>query len=207
MSGSGQEHISAYAFMPILGGVGSSCNSLHSLTCFEVGRNVTTVAPSPETGRHVFVTRGKLPGSGGIAAFDALCASEATTASLTGSFRAAVATTTASIASRFTLDARPWVRMDGTRLSETPAGLFDTIPLRSFATQYADGVYGGNGVWLGATDPQVPGTPETTCNDWSSSTLTLIPLGYPFVVHAQFWGGQVSANVCSDMWSVLCLEE
>jgi hypothetical protein len=205
--GFGQEHITAYAFLPSLGGVGSGCNSSNPIMCFEVGRNVTTVAPSPETGRHAFVTRGRLAGSSGVAAFDNLCASEATTASLSGTFRAAVATTTSSIASRFALDARPWVRMDGTRLSETPAGLFDTIPLRSFVNQYADGVYGSNGVWLGAASPNAPGTPETTCNDWSSSTLTLIPIGYPFVVHAQFWGGSVFANVCSDPWALLCLEE
>jgi hypothetical protein len=104
----------------------------------------------------------KPPGSTGIAAADAICASEASAASLPGTFRALLATTTASAISRFA-GGGPWVRRDGVSIG-TFAQLSSGSSLDGSISMTASGVYVGNAAaWGGAPDPMTVGTAVQTC--------------------------------------------
>ena len=103
----------------------SPCGTpLRDFYCF--GTDFTTPVSSPApVGRIAFVTASKwLPG-GGIAAADAVCTDEATAAGLSGTFKAALATSTASALARFSSTGARWVRVDGVPITATTAALFD----------------------------------------------------------------------------------
>jgi len=88
----------------------TSCNSPMRLYCFGVSET-NAVHAAPVAGRIAFVVA-LWPPSGGLAGADASCTADATAAGLPGSFRALLATTTATAVSRFS-DGTPWVRPDG----------------------------------------------------------------------------------------------
>jgi len=129
---------------------------------------MATVGPPPTAGRLAFVTGAKRNSVTGLAGLDQMCQTEANAAGLGKTFLAAVATTTISIKSRFMLDARPWIRVDGTVIASTGDALFSGAPLRSFINQDAAGHYqtAVSFIWTGAPNPGSVGT--ATCADWTS---------------------------------------
>ncbi len=133
-----------------------SCFQGAALFCFETGRTATVApAPAPAGARLGFVTRGART-QPGLAAMDALCTTEATAAALPGTYRAAVATSTASVTSRFTLDDRPWHRPDGTLVARGAELFTPLTDQRSFFNQHADGGYTGARIVSGGQqDPTV----------------------------------------------------
>ena len=126
----------------------------------------------PASGRFAFASaeRRWFAANAGVAAFDAECAAEASAAHLPGNYRALVATEGASAVSRFDLHGRPWVRPDGVALVARAADLA-TGRLMSPFNVHADSTQEGTafGFWTGAAAPSTPGTPDTTCNGWTSS--------------------------------------
>jgi hypothetical protein len=111
-------------------------------------------------------------GTSGIAAADAICAAEATAASLPGTFRALIATSSATAASRFAASG-PWVRRDGVsvgtfaQLSSAPPQL--TAPIQVSA---AGTYFGLIGPWTGAPDTVTVGTTASTCTPASGVSWT-----------------------------------
>jgi hypothetical protein len=89
------------------------------LHCFQVDFQTPVVAV-PDSGRLAFYLVDSWTPGGGIGAADTAGQNAATSAGLTGSFRALLATSTDSAASRFT-DGPTWVRRDGVRLAATAA--------------------------------------------------------------------------------------
>ena len=100
------------------------CSNPQPIYCFGVDRAATVTITPPATFRRAFTTNAVFTPGGGLAAADALCNSEASTASLPGTYRALLATTTASAASRFSTSGAPWGRPDGVLLAPTAAALF-----------------------------------------------------------------------------------
>src|SRR5688572_1982047 len=78
-----------------------ACSMNAHLYCFEIGNSVV-VTPLASSGRIAFVTQTAMTVATGRATFDAECQSDAAAASLPGTYLAAMATTTTTIASRFT---------------------------------------------------------------------------------------------------------
>jgi hypothetical protein len=103
-----------------------NCSLTARLYCFEVGKSVT-VSPVSIDGRIAFLSTAAGLG-GGLGALDALCQSDAMAANLPGTYLAAAATTTTTISSRFTIDARPWRRVDGTYVADGSA-MFTSGPI------------------------------------------------------------------------------
>lgn len=104
----------------------SYCDRTHRLYCFGVNKNVP-VTITPVSGRKAFVTNGTWNPSVGLAKADALCQSEAQNASLKGTFKALLATSSGSAQSRFEPIAPgslPWVRPDGVAIAPTATELF-----------------------------------------------------------------------------------
>jgi hypothetical protein len=95
------------------------CTTHAHLYCFGVGLS-SPLEVTPPAGRLAFVTVQSFASTGGLAAADALCASEATAAQLPGTFKALLGTTAASAISRFGLSGPTWVRPDGIALADSP---------------------------------------------------------------------------------------
>jgi hypothetical protein len=183
-----------------------TCVVLARVYCFEIDR-VATVGPARTAGRRAFVTGATRPGGPtGLSGMDQSCVDEALAAGLGGMFRAAVATTTSTIRSRFTLDARPWVRVDGTVIAVAGAALFSG-PLASFVNPDAAGNYQSayNFIWTGATCPDVVGV--NTCNDWTSVSAAVGgTTGRPGEADPAVLWNQAAPGACNGAGRVLCLE-
>lgn len=157
----------------------STCDQpYHRLYCFGTG-NQYSVAVKRVVGRIAFLTKDPWIPSGGLGAADQQCNQEAQQAGLSGSFKALLATEGASAASRFDLSGKTWVRPDGVAIAPTAAELFSAEFLSTAINQSADGLqyFGDYGVWTGASDPNVVGKPEWTCNNWTSSSGTDTAVG------------------------------
>jgi len=148
------------------------CDTQAPIYCFGVGQSVA-ISPIPVEGRRAFSTDFPFVVGGGLAAADAFCQSEAATRNLAGSFKAVLGTSTGSAASRFDLGGRPWVRLDGMKLTETAREFFEgTSWLTGVnvtpSSSYTDAYF----VWAGGASLLEPGTLSDTCDDWTSRTGT-----------------------------------
>ncbi len=138
------------------------------LCCFGVD---ATRALDPPAGRRASLSSSTTPG-GGVAARDAVCAADAAAAGLAGSFRALVATSTASAASRFDLRGLPWVLVDGVAIVSAGADVVNGNLVAPIAVG-ADGAYSvETRVWTGGRSPSSLGTEGATCADWSDASTT-----------------------------------
>ncbi len=156
-----------------------SCNGSLPVFCFGTSQANPLPAITPATGRKAFVTKGFWVSGGGIASADAMCQSEATAAGLSGTFKALLATTSASAASRFSTNGATWVRPDGLALAASAATalasntLYWDVPNDRPAdnsAQYDEGLWSGAATAPSGTNPlTVPGTSASTCQNWTSS--------------------------------------
>ena len=141
---------------------GGDCNMPTSIYCLGVDR-VSVVTITAATGRKAFMSKANFDAATGIAGADTLCRTEATAAGLAnaGTFKALLATTSASAASRFDESGPPWVRVDGVQIAP--------IDVRADGT-YNDQQFGV--AYTGALAPRDVGTNGTTCNNWSKNDAT-----------------------------------
>ncbi len=149
---------------------GTSCIGVWRghLYCFGIDA-VQPVTPGPVSGRRAFLSGPISPG-GGVAALDGACAAEAGAAGLGGTFKALVATGTASAASRFDLTRTPWVRLDGVAVVAATADVA-TKDLAAPIAVGSDGAYRMDPyVWSGAASPASLGEPGATCADWTDGS-------------------------------------
>lgn len=183
-----------------------NCNVPAHLYCFEIG-HVAQVVPTVTPGKLAFMSTRT---SEGLSSFDARCQNDATTAGLPGTYLAAVATTTTTIASRFAPTSTPYVRIDGTQVSATGTALLDGTALLAPVNQRADGLYIAPAfaptIATGTSDPRVVGTVMQTCADWTANTGTGAAGQVNAARPGDFWTGTV-VNCNSSMIEVLCLQE
>jgi hypothetical protein len=184
----------------------NSCANPSHIYCFEIG-HVAPVSPRAIAGRIAFITGSNFTLST-LAAIDNFCASEAAAAGLAGTFRAAIATTTTSIADRFTGVAGPYRRPDGTLVALTPMELFDSTRLRSPPNQFANGAYASFGfvpvVRTGAGSGTSIGTAQTTCSGWTTTAGTGSTAGNPLTTDKGDMYGS-SSIPCAAMEGFLCV--
>ena len=185
-----------------------SCSTPQRIYCFGTQNNAP-VAVTPTVGRIAFVTTQTWIASGGLTGADNLCATEADTAGLSGTYKALLATNGASAASRFNTSGPPWVRPDGVAIAPTAGELFSATLLDSAVNQSADGsqYFGNVGAWTGAENPSTAGAWATTCENWTDSSE---PNGYGGKAgFTDEWGFfMASSSRCSADWMHLyCLQE
>ena len=204
-AGTGQQGVAAAGMPSFTDGGTIPCMATRSLYCFELGQ-VTPVAPVVTAGRIAFVSISTYAG-GGLSQLDAACNADAAAAGLLGSYLAAVATTTASPASRFVADVRPWRRVDGQLVAADNATLFGGT-LTAFIDQRADGVYLADPVVLDGTSvgPSSAGTMASTCTDWSDVVTANAAIAgrMYFLDGLDFWNGQPGS--CNVPTPLLCLQ-
>jgi hypothetical protein len=146
-----------------------ACSTQGHILCVETGRNITVEA-RPNTGKLAFSTKNNWVPGGGLASADAFCASEAASAGLSGTFLAALATTTEPVSARFDVSAT-YRRVDGVRLLRS-VGFFnaDWLDVPPELDQFGANV--NNDFWLGAERFNQTPTAAENCNDWTDSSAT-----------------------------------
>ena len=182
-----------------------NCTTPQRLLCFGVDQDyAVTVNPVP--GRTAFVSSAEFTGSDGLGAFDGACQSEADAAGFAGSFLAAVATSTESLASRFDTSGLPWVRPDGVAVVVS-ADEIDTLQhLRAPIVQTADGTrLWGDRVWTGATAPYETGPGEDACADWTDADIG--NAWTALVTESEFWTSAGGRQGCDTLNRVYCLQQ
>lgn len=172
-----------------------SCATPQRLYCFQIDLN-SPLTVAPPTGRLIFVysTTFNIT-AGGIDAADAACASNALNAGLAGTFKALLATSTATAVSRLDNAVVNYQRPDGVVVG-TKADLGGTTGLKSGIWQQADGTYPSTsniGIWTGSSDPTQVGTATTTCSNWTSSSSGTAIIGTAGFVAGQWWNSGTAA--------------
>ena len=180
------------------------CTNFLSLFCFEVG-DVDVVTPTRSSGRIAFVSSTARTAGTGTAELDMICRDDASAAGLTGQYLAAVGTTSTAAASRFVVDARPWVRIDGTVIAG-PGGMFAGSSLDSFLNQNADGTYTVTLTWTGVgIDSMQPVVSTECCADWNALGGETGAIGAVNTLSSAFWNaGQIP---CTTQVRVRCFEQ
>ena len=147
------------------GGLGQ-CNLESPIYCLGVDYD-GGIPVAPVSGRVAFATAGRFTPDGGLTGADALCQSEAVAASLPGTYKALLGTTSASPISRFSTAGATWVRVDGLPVWDSAAdAAAGEPPLAPFLVQ-ADGGRATSGwAWAGSQSLVAPGT--LTCQDWTT---------------------------------------
>lgn len=177
--------------------MGAICSDAVRVYCFGVD-HTATVSLVPESTRLAFVTVDP-PGTG-LAAFDQQCAMDAARAQRTGTFRAAVATTSSSALARFP-NGGPWVRADGVTAVDSAGNLIAPIELDA-----GGGLQGVTVTWNGATSliAKAPSS-AASCFDWTRVDATQGLSGNNTRSGHDGFGG--IANSCANALPVYCLQD
>jgi hypothetical protein len=148
------------------------CDVPHRIICLQ--RTILTAAPAPSapTGKIAYYTANNFASGGGLASAHAFCNANKPAAYSTRTFRALLATTTATAGANLDLSAN-YFRADGTFVG-TGADIADGGDLISGFWQRNDGVYSTNQItpWSGAFNIALTGTMATTCNNYMDNTTT-----------------------------------
>jgi hypothetical protein len=193
-----------------LANVGNSCNSAQSLYCFDTS-HVTRLTVIKTPGRIAFVSKGTLDNTSGITGADTLCATEASAASLPGTFQALLSTSTTPAAMRsgfnFLAMSEPYVRPDGIKIADAPT-IASGAPLDSGIWQNADGTYVTTFSlpWTGSGTPSSPTTTAQTCDDWSTNSDPASGDIGDSSDSGEFWWITTGA-LCGNSLPIYCLQE
>jgi hypothetical protein len=178
-----------------------SCTVQAHVYCFEIG-HAYAVAPTVAAGARIaflsaFTAITSEPG------LDAECQNEATAAGLPGNYLAALATQTATIASRFS-GTEPWRRIDGVLVGN----LLDGSDPISFVNQSVDGTYlqSLEEVRTGAASPTAVGTNAQTCNNWSATGGQAGQVGDPTALRVSDFWAETTVQ-CAVNARLLCLQQ
>lgn len=215
-AGTGAIHTTTVSWTSYYGG--DTCVYPTHIYCFGTD-TYSDVTPTSSSDRLAFLSSGTFSPGDGIAAADALCASEASRGGETGVFRALLATSGASAMSRFDMSGPTWVRPDGVEIVPTAAALFPPgngaildAPINlTLSGDYATGyefVWTGIGPFYYGRSMQTPGTLGTTCDDWQSpSPDDMGASGYAADTNLPFGVNGNAGRSCELDLRVYCLED
>ncbi len=201
------------------GGVNSACDVAvgRGLLCMGTKYRAVVTVPK-ETGKLVFVSTGVPPVNGGLAAFDQTCWTDAAAANLCATadssckFKAAVADSAASPASRFTMDTvSKYVRPDGVLVANSQTDLF-AVKLNTGIAVTASGAYAVSvsvvtGLKTNATSFNDSGDLGNTCNGWSAGSTQKLRTGTNIYSNVQAVNdGQPNCMTPPSNLRVYCIE-
>jgi hypothetical protein len=195
-------------------GASTDCATPFRIYCFETSRLaiVNAVAPAPH--RTAFLSKTLFSSGAGVAAADAVCASDAASVGLPGTFAALLPTAGASAISRFSLMGAPWARLDGVLVADTAAQIV-TSP-GAHIDVVSDGTHAGpydaaNATgWIGADRIDTPSPAASTCADWTSTSgmgkaFRLANSAFAWPTAAGGWSNTTAS--CSGSLHLFCLEQ
>jgi hypothetical protein len=186
------------------------CGSVQAhLYCLEVARDVAVSQPNA-TGRYAF-TGSPFNPANGLDGGDGLCNAQAASASLPGTYRVLLATSTASAASRFNLDGGIWVRPDHVPIVAAASDLASDKLVAPISTDATGRHFDGAGQWAGAWSIGAAGDGGSTCSDWTvndagyGSGGTSGTLRSPLPLYPMF--GPSTFACSSGYTAIYCLQE
>jgi hypothetical protein len=183
---------------------GPQCDVVSHLYCLQATQVVTVALPKV-SGRHAFTTATGWQPNSGLAGADAKCATEAQLAGLAGTYKALLATSQASAASRFNTNGPTWVRPDGVPIFAQASDL-GTFKVLAPVVVAANGTtYKPAYVWVGASDVASTGVLANTCQDWTVNWANQHGLTGPNLFIGGFGG--FSPTTCDlANYELLCFE-
>ena len=207
-AGGGWAQAATYDFYDYDTNLGAvQCGTAMPLHCFGVDYSVN-LTYARASGRTVFATT-RTSAAAGVAGLDGICTDKAAAAGLPGTFRALVATTMQTAASRFSAAGAPWVRVDGVPIVAQAPDLFGPSGPQLVTTleidEHGTALYGP--MIIGAPDVNTLGTAATTCDDYTDRTSDdrYLLTGYASLAGRGVFGyGQ---NQCKYGGSVYCLQQ
>ena len=154
--------------------------------------------------RRVFVTSTTQTASlGGIDGADALCASQAAEAGLSGEFKAWLSTVDSPVADRFVRSTQPYVLVDGTRIADDWDDLTDRT-IQAIINLDASSTPRGDDVWTG-TLPSGLSYIHTDCDGFTSGTVGAALCGTTQSINAGWTASQVPR--CDTPLRLFCFEQ
>ena len=182
------------------------CGTPHAMHCVQVDYSVNVTYPHA-SGRFSFIARQAQSGSPGVAGLDAACNMRAASAGLPGAYRAVVASTTASAASRFSTAGMPWVRTDGIPLAAAASDVFAPGGPNLLTTIDVDenGAVAALLLAIGAYDLQTAATAANNCTNYmDSGNQGAMANGYPSEPNSKM---VVGSSGCGSSLAVWCLQQ
>ena len=177
------------------------CNSAARLYCLGISYSAAVSVPAATT-RTAFVTKAAFIPSGGLTGADALCQQEAAGANLPGTYKAHLATSTATAISRFDTSGPPWARVDHVLLAATASALGQVQnSWLAMPDQAADGSAIGLVMFWGTSGPSLQSA-SYLCQNWSSTGPT--DLGYESYAPVV---GYSNAYCSATYVRLLCLQQ
>jgi hypothetical protein len=175
------------------------CGTSLSLLCFGISRSAALRAPGL---RHpVVFTTAQAWTPAGLAAADAVCAQEASSEGLTGTYRALLAPTGATATSRLANAGQVYYRPDGVRVGPLTQPMPDT-----FVNQDAGGRV--LSTWLRWGSAHAPSTATQNCVNWTSASAG--DTGYEGNVSSATlfaWVFNVTTVPCNSQMPIVCAED
>ena len=171
------------------------CDEQHHVFCFEIGKSVELPLETPQ-GPIAFVSEGRLQLTTGRIAADDLCATEATNASLSGTFLALLSTSTETAIERFTPNLE-YVRVDGVRFGNITSPLPETF---LNITAKGDLLPKSERVWTGG-DPTSKSSAD--CGEWFGVGMG----GVGFAQMADTRAYSAGSQPCDQANHVYCFQQ
>jgi hypothetical protein len=181
------------------------CAQSRQLYCFGVDSSAP-LSITPAIGRLAFVTNGFWRSGGGRASADAFCQMEADIANRSGTFKALMATSTESAASRFDLAGPPWVRADGIPIAAQGSSPWDGVQTGINVT--LAGTYTAGFAAVGALSPNDTAILSRNCDDWTASNSSRFNAGV--AESASEWFGETNGStqdLCTNQVRLYCFEQ
>lgn len=179
------------------------CDEAARVYCFGIDR-VFDVSPETSFGRTAFLSDTTVAGDAGLEAFDAACQASADGAGLSGTFLAAVATSSASALSRFDGSTAPWLNGRGIPINDADVPLANALRLNTTVGFRADGSAIDALFWTGA-DAAATSATDHSCGNWSSvdeATQGWVSRS----AQSEDWFGTDTVP-CNSPQHVLCMEQ
>jgi hypothetical protein len=187
-----------------------ACTLPGRLYCLQTSQNVAVTVPATQ-GRTMFVTSVGWDTSTGLAGADALCASDAKGANLSGTFLALLPTDTASAISRFDTTGTPWIRVDGVPIVAQASDMatYSLLAPACLSSKGAYETYGG--AISGSTSISMAATDANDCVGWTTKVspnkvmltrtdATIVP-GY-----TNAFGDLGATWSCGTNWPIICMQ-
>ncbi len=190
-----------------------ACDQPMRVHCFGVDYVAkVTVPAAPAARKFVFVSNGGfVPSAAGLMGADNTCNVAAMNYGLPGTYKAMLATSTTTIASRFSTTGVPVVRPDGVWVSNTDTEFLSATPvlLAPIMAHANPNSYIRSGIWTGTNSPTAlsPGD-GYCCNNWTTNTASSAGINgaNEFTGNANRWLSEGQPACTSGAMRLYCLQ-
>jgi hypothetical protein len=183
------------------------CANPRRFICFQTdGGSFPAVRPAAQTSSFipVFTTTAARGGDATLAGLDSLCATEASGASLGGTWLAFVSTATVPAQSR-TTQSGPLVRTDGWLIGPMSSWTGGLIPPGTFAVSAGGSPIVAISAWTGMPAATGAAGAQGVCADWTDGAM-VGNVGFPSSSVLSEWAASSTSAQCTRTFQVMCIQ-